>query len=163
MNAIEFAKEIEQEGIAHYRSLAGRTQIKELNSIFNFLADEEQRHYEIFNSWEENPDIPPLEKSGVLTHAKETFAAMTEQFKSFGAPVVHRTEAYEKALAFENKSIELYTAALDTLGEEGQKSVLTSIIEQEKSHARLMQSLIDFQRHPGQWLEDAEWYHLDEF
>ena len=46
---------------------------------------------------------------------------------------------------------------------EPQRTVLKNIIHQEKGHALLISSLMEFNRAPGEWLENAEWYHIDEF
>ena len=38
-----------------------------------------------------------------------------------------------------------------------------ALCEQERKHAALVQHLIDFVSSPQTWLEDAEFYHLDEY
>jgi len=73
----------------------------------------------------------------------------------------------EKALALEKQSIALYEEQLPLLGEgpdtASQRSVLNSILAQEKGHADLIVSLMELNRYPGEWLENAEFYHIDEY
>jgi hypothetical protein len=36
---------------------------------------------------------------------------------------------------------------------------------EEKKHLRIMENIVEFvsRPEPGNWLENAEWYHLDEY
>ncbi|MBD3346192.1 MAG: hypothetical protein GF401_14135 [Chitinivibrionales bacterium] len=167
MDILDYAKEIESQGIEHYSNLAKEVELKELESIFEFLVREEKRHYEIFDSWQKESAVPSVDNTGILTQAKGAFQKLSDHFKTASFVAIDRDEAYNKALEFENKSISLYTDALDKLGDgmnDGKyRDTLKSIIDQEKKHARLITSLKEFQRHPGEWLENAEWYHFDQY
>ena len=162
---LSFAKEIERKGFEHYTRLADATRVREIAGLFRYLAREEKRHLEIFESWEKKSALPPVENSGISKHAAKAFEILSEQFKTAGVPAINHDDAYEKALEFENKSIRFYTEALsgNEVSDESQRAVLESIIDQEKTHARLITSLMEFQRHPGEWLENAEWHHSDEY
>jgi hypothetical protein len=37
------------------------------------------------------------------------------------------------------------------------------LADEEKKHMILMENLIEFVSRPDTWLENAEWYHLDEY
>lgn len=167
MNFLSYAKEIELAGAELYSGLAQKAGVIEVSSIFQFLAREEKRHYEIFDAWQQNSVLPAVEETNLLRYAKESFQKLTEHFKMLGVSVINRDEAYEKALDFEKNSINLYSEALEkikkNLDNEKQRNILKLIIEQERSHEKLIVSLMEFQRHPGEWLENAEWYHLDEY
>ena len=71
-------------------------------------------------------------------------------------------DAYEKALAFENKSAALYESQLSAIeisvATDGRRTVLKNIIHQERAHALFITCLMEFNRSPGEWLENAEWY-----
>lgn len=167
MGMLDFAKEIEMKGFQHYSELAKTADTKEISSIFGYLAKEEKRHYKIFDSWQRNVNIPPLGKSNILRNSKLAFRKLAKHFNTLGVSAVNRDDAYGKALSFENKSIDLYTNALNKITDnvefEEQGNMLKVIIDQEKKHARLITALMEFQRHPGEWLENAEWNHLDEY
>ena len=165
MNFLHLAQEIELQGFNHYNKLADATPVKEISGIFRFLAREEKRHLEIFEALDRNADIPAVEDTGISEYAAKAFEDLSGHFKTAGVPALSHNDAYEKALGFEDKSIRFYTDALNgnDLSDESQRTVLESIIEQEKKHARLITSLMEFQRHPGEWLENAEWRHIDAY
>ena len=165
MDFLNVAQQIERQGILHYSMLAEKTQVREISGIFQFLAREEKRHLEIFEALAQKTDPPSIEIIGLLADPKKAFESLTEHFKTSGVPVISYDEAYEKALGFENESISLYMDALaDPVFSEGpQGKLLQSIIDQEKKHARLISSLMEFLRHPGEWLENAEWHNAEEY
>lgn len=167
MELINYAKELELKGYEYYVILAQESTIGEISGIFTFLAKEEKRHYEILDSWQQNIKIPAIENENIMENVNEVFQKLTDQFRGASFVAIDRDDAYEKALEFENKSISHYTKALERLGpgkeHETQRTMLQSIINQEKIHAQLITSLMEFQRHPGEWLENAEWYHFEEY
>lgn len=164
MDFLEFAKQIEKQGMEQYTLMARTLEVKGLNGIFAYMAEQEKRHYELFDSWQrKEPARPGLPEETVLGKAKDAFEKLAEHFiaANFVAPSNYE-QAYKQALQFENNSIELYAKALSKL-DEGQQSVLASILKEEKAHARFITELMEFLRHPGEWLENAEWHHLEEF
>jgi rubrerythrin len=165
MNTIGLAKEIEQQGYEHYLKLAEATPVREISGIFQLLAREELRHLEIFSAIEKERPFPPVEDSETAGHAKKVFESMADHFKTAGVPAFNHDDALEKALQFEQKSITFYSELLEGNESAGapDREVLNTIIAQERIHARLITSLMDFFRHPGEWLENAEWRHADEF
>jgi rubrerythrin len=164
---LALAKQIEVLGRDHYAGLAKEIPVAEISGIFKFLADEEQRHYDIFDAWEKKALLPSIVNTQVLVKARKVFMKLSEQFREAGLPAKNYYDAYEKALAFENRSAALYEEQLTQIeisaGTEYRRTVLKNIIFQEKAHARFLTSLMEFNRSPGEWLENAEWYHLDEF
>jgi rubrerythrin len=163
MDLLDFAKDIEMQGKKHYTVLAERMPIRELAGIFMFFAKEEERHFEIFDAWQKKMKIPPLENAGIIGRAREVFPTLVEKFRTRGIAAVDYEDAYAKALSLEEKSIALYENARDKYQDPGQQALLERIIGQEKLHAQIITSLMEFQRHPHEWLENAEWYHTDEF
>jgi rubrerythrin len=166
MEFIAFAKEIETQGIERYSLLAKTMQVKGLGGIFTYMADQEKRHYELFDSWQRNgvEGTPELPVETVLGKAKDAFELLAGHFLpgNFVAPSNYE-QAYKQVLEFENQSIALYERTLPKIDDEKQLSVLKLIIDQEKAHARYITALMEFLRHPGEWLENAEWHHWEEF
>lgn len=164
MDFLELAKKIEKQGMEQYALMARTLEVKGLNGIFAYMAEQEKRHYELFDSWQrKEPARPRLPEETVLVKAKEAFEKLAKHFigADFVAPVNYE-QAYKQALQFENNSIELYSETLSKL-DDGQQSVLVSIIKEEKAHARFITDLMEFLRHPGEWLENAEWHHSEEY
>ncbi len=158
----EFAKEIEVTGKAYYEKLADESAIEELSGVFSFLAGEEQRHYDIFTNMEKGLPTPELKHSEALKSAKDAFSNLAASFQV--PEVIEDSEsAYQKALDLEKKSIDLYENALREAKTDQQKTALEFIIEQEKKHARIVGAMMEFVRRPKEWLENAEWNHLDQY
>ena len=162
MEIYAFAKAIEKKGSEYYRKLANETDLKEIRGVFEHLAVEEDNHYKIFEAMERSSRDVADTTSSVIEKAKTVFATL--------ARGVHMPEtlkdsvaAYQKGLELERESIAYYRKARETAPDEWQKKILDMIIKQEQSHTRFMESMIDFVNRPAQWLENAEWYHLDEY
>jgi rubrerythrin len=166
MDFLDFAKEIETQGIERYSLLAKTMQVKGLSGIFTYMADQEKLHFELFDSWQRNRQggTPELPVETVLGKAKDVFEHLAGHFLpgNFVAPSNYE-QAYMQALEFENKSLALYEETLPKIDDENQLSMLKLIIDQEKAHARYITVLMEFLRHPGEWLENAEWLHLEDF
>lgn len=149
----------------HYRDLIKSTQPRELAGIFDFLAKEEERHFNLFAAWEKMPELLENDDSAISEYAEKTFLALADHFETVGVPAIDHGDAYKKALEFENKSVQFYTDVLNgnSITNKTQRAILREIIDQEQLHARLIVSLMEFQRHPEEWLENAEWRHAEEF
>jgi rubrerythrin len=164
MDFYDFAKEIETEGRKHYLKVADMIGDRELSTIFKFLAMEEKRHYEFFDALQRNADRSSVSIELLVSDSKNVFKAMTETFLT-GHIITpgNYSQVYEQALRFENKSIELYEDALSKMDDDETRSALKIIIGQEKVHADFIRSLMGFLRYPGEWLENAEFHHAEEF
>lgn len=164
MGFLDFAKEIETQGAEQYSNLAAAMPVRELSAIFKFMAEEEKRHYDLFDSWQRKAKTPSLPDGAILGKAKDAFASLADHFMvNHYFPPINYEQAYDKALLLENKSIALYEEALPKVQDPENQSVLKMIIDQEHAHARFITALMEFLRHPGQWLENAEWHHLEEY
>ncbi len=158
----EFAKQVEVEGKQYYEKLAEDSAIGEIAGVFSFLASEEQHHWEIFDSMSKGMKAPELKDSDAVGDAKAAFEKLSKQFDM--PEVIEDSETvYSKALDLEHKSIDLYQNALSKAETSEQKAAIEYIIQQEKKHARIVEAIMEFVRRPKEWLEDAEWYHLDKY
>jgi rubrerythrin len=163
MELLDFAKQIERQGEAHYTALAQKSTVPELAGLFRFLAGEERRHYALFDSWAQGGGAQELGAGLQIGEVRAVFDRLTEHFKKAGVPAIDRDELFDQALGLEHRSVRLYQEALVTLSQPAQVELLERVIEQERRHVKLLESLMAYMRHPGEWLENAEWYHLDEF
>jgi rubrerythrin len=161
-DVLNFAIEFERESIEHYQKLSSQTVIKELSSIFRFLANEEKSHYEILKAWRDNTAPQFLGGDSLIPDTEKVFQKLSDHFNTYGIPATNYYDAYEKARIFEEKSISFYESLSEQIAE-GQRILLTKIIDQEKKHAQFFINLLEFLRHPGEWLENAEWHHLEEY
>jgi rubrerythrin len=163
MNLLDQARGIEVEGMRFYTDLSQRTADRGIAGIFDFFAREEKRHYEIFDAWKKNVIAPDIDDTGLLGRAEQIFRGLSAHFKTDGVTAINHGEAYKKALGLEEKSISFYNDLSGRLDDEEQRTVLKLIIHQEQAHVKLINRLMEFQRHPNEWLENAEWNHREEY
>ncbi len=160
MNIFEFAMEKEKYSEDYYRQLAGKSNNKSLETVFNMLADEEAKHYKIVSDMKEGV-APDLAETAVLSDAKDVFAKMWESTPDFNFDV-SQTELYRKAQKIEKQSQDFYLEKANE-AEKIQKEIFLKLADQEKKHYFLLENIIDFVSRPETWLENAEFYHLDEY
>lgn len=159
----ELAKRMEQEGREYYLKLAKEEKNTILRGIYSFLAEEETRHYEYFVSLQNSSDTAgAYERSDGLSRVKEIFRSMAPTFDN-RVNVLDAAEIYKRASSFEEKSVELYQKMMQQTTEPDQKAVLQSIIHEEQDHQKILNALYDFVKRPDQWVENAEFNHLEQY
>jgi rubrerythrin len=75
---------------------------------------------------------------------------------------VSQIELYKEALETEKNSQKFYLEKADEEKTPSKKEILLKLADEEKSHCVLLENIISFVSQPDNWLEDSEWYHLDE-
>ena len=160
MNIFEFAMEKEKYSEIYYRELAGKSNSKDLETVFNMLADEEAKHYKIVSDMKEDVG-PDLAETTVLSDAKDVFAKMRESARNFNFNI-SQIELYRKAQNIEKQSQNFYLEKANEV-KKNQKEIFLKLADQEKNHYFLLENIIDFVSRPETWLENAEFYHLDEY
>lgn len=160
MDIFEYAMQMEKDGEAYYRRLAQQTENKGLKSILTMLADEEVKHQSIIGKMK--TEKPQLSQTTILNDAKNVFVQLRESGEEFDFDIGQK-EFYRKAQDIERKSQEFYTEKANEVKEEHQKDIFLKLAEEEKKHYFLLESIIGFVSRPETWLENAEFYHLDEY
>jgi rubrerythrin len=160
MNIFEFAMEKEKYSEDYYRRLADKSNNKGLATIFNMLADEEAKHYKIVSDMKEDV-APDLAETTVLSDAKNVFAKMRVSTRGFNFDI-SQTKLYRKAQEIEKQSWDFYIEKASEV-EKTQKEILLKLADEEKKHYFLLDNIIDFVSRPETWLENAEFYHLEEY
>lgn len=166
MNLLSFAKELEQVAIAFYDECAQSTKTKEFSGIFAALAREERKHYEIFEKWEKKERLPDLEQVvPQVTEILKLFDGLSEQFHVSSGEFFSRSQIFGMAVELEKKSIDHYRKILESTDRElaVHHTLIELIIAQEEGHIEVINALAEFLRHPGEWLENAEFNHQEEF
>jgi len=161
MDIFEFAMQKEKLSEEFYRQLAAGTSQKGLQSIFGMLADEEAHHCQVVARMKsETPD--ELSKTDVLSDAKEVFARMREGTRKFDFDA-GQIEIYKKAQRIEQESRQFYMEKADEIEDHRQKGIFRELAQEEKKHYFLLENIIQFVSRPETWLENAEFYHLEEY
>ena len=158
-NIIEYAMQMEKDGEDYYRQLAQQADDNGLKTILTMLADEEVKHYNILNKIK--TEKTQIAESPILSDVKNIFVQIKESGESFDFDV-NQEELYLKARDIEKKSQRFYTEKANEVTEKFQKELFLKLAVEEKKHYVLLDNIIDFISRPEQWLENAEFFHLED-
>ncbi len=159
MDIYAYAMEMEQDGERYYREAASQAKSEGIRNILTMLADAEVRHYETFRRMKDSEAVvvPHL---GYLSGIKTIFAELSEKKEpmSNGSQV----DLYRKAQELEEKTRDFYREQSGAVPAD-QKDVLNRIANEEQKHYDILENLIIMVLRPETWLENAEWYRLEEY
>ncbi len=160
MDILEFAMQMELDGIAFYKKGADNTDSAELKKILVTLAEEEQKHYKIFKSMKEG-DLAAAESamgpgSDTPALAKNIFKQMAEA-GTLALPGDEVVAMWQEALRVEEKSEKMYREAADAEGDTTRKDLLNRIADEEKNHIYLIDNMISFSRNPQAFLASTQY------
>jgi rubrerythrin len=161
MNIFEFAKEKEKYAEEFYRDRAAKSPDKGLAEIFTLLANEEEKHCELIEKMQVDAPVE-LGDTNVLTNATAIFEKIREGAKKFSFNK-SEIELYKEAQNIEQSARKFYLEKADEVKPRAQKDIFLKLAEEEKKHYFLLDNIIEFVSRPRQWLEDAEFYHLEEY
>lgn len=161
MDVYRFAMQMEKDGESYYRECASKTASVGLNRILLMLADAEVTHYELFRRLRDHEDAV-LPETEFLRNIKNVFIEIREKEGAAGARN-SEVDLYRKAQELERKSWELYDAAAERAASPAERLTFERLAVEERRHYRILEGIIDFVSRPQLWLEDAEWYHLEDY
>jgi rubrerythrin len=161
MDIYEFAMKMEKDGENYYRELATKTADTGLKTIFTMLADAEVFHQAVFKKMKENEKVK-VAHTKILSRVKNIFEKMKEEEKDTDIAVTE-TELYKKAREIEKDSRDFYLKQAAEVKEPEQKEIFHKIADEEKKHYFILEGITDFVSRPETWLENPEWYHLEEY
>jgi rubrerythrin len=101
---------------------------------------------------------------GFLAGMKADFAEFRDRGKAL-LDEMSQLDLYRKAQGFEKESMELYIEKAEETEDPAMRRVLVSLASQEKMHYNILDTIIILVSRPelGNWLEDAEWFHLEQY
>ncbi len=160
MDIYKYAMQMELDGRHFYLDLAEKTNSKGLKNILAMMADSEAKHYNVILSMQRNDKTEFSADTEVLTNVKNIFMKMKEE-KEFDVDA-SQVEFYKKALEVETNSEKFYLESADEEKDSHRKEIFLKLAEEERNHCVLLENLVGFVSQPADWLENPEWYHLDE-
>lgn len=160
MDVYEFAMKMEKDGESYYRELISKTANKGLKSIFNYLADAEVVHYNTFKKMRDNEKVQ-MTPAKILTDVRNIFEKMKEQ-KDTDVNIA-QIEMYKRAEDIEKASEVFYRKQGSEASNPAHREIFLKIAEEEKQHYFILERIIDFVSRPLTWLENPEWYHLEDY
>jgi len=161
MNIYEYAMKVEKDGERYYRELATKTDNVGVQSILTMLAEEEVKHYIVFDKMNNNQAIPTQPNIDIFQHTKNIFEKMQKENKT-PSFTKDQIEFYKSALRSEESSYKFYTEKASMLEDGEQKKAFLRIAEEEKAHYILLENLVEYVSAPESWVESAEFNHLSE-
>lgn len=160
MDIYEFAMKMEKDGESYYRELAAKSANKGMKSIFTMLADAEVVHYNIFQKMKSNEKVKVADTE-ILSQVKNVFEKLREEKDT--DVNASQIESYKKAEELEKASQDFYLKQGNEAKDQDQRAIFLKIAEEEKRHYFILERIIDFVSRPDAWLENPEWYHLEEY
>ena len=160
MDIYKYAMQMEVDGRDFYLDMMKKTNNKGLKNILTMLADSEAKHYNVILDMQKNDKTEFSADTEVLTNAKNIFMKMKEK-KDIDVDV-SQAEFYKKALKTEADSRKFYLERADEEEDSHRKEIFLNLAEEERKHCVLLENMIGFVSQPADWLENPEWYHLDE-
>ncbi len=161
MKGIENAIAMEKEAERHYRELADKTVNPGLKSVFLLLAEEEARHHDFYSSLAGHAG-GKMKGSNLISAVKQVFLKMRET-KDISGTGVSQVDLYREALESERHHYEFYRKKAEDANDEAGREMFMKIAGEEKRHALVLEKVVDFVTRPAEWLENAEWYHLEDY
>lgn len=165
MNIFEYALQMEKDGENYYRKLAGQSRTEGLQKIFGLLADEEVKHAKVIEAMRRKIRETALEDSHILDNVTNVFQNMKDKSQPLHIDATTETEWYRSARDIEEVSRQFYQESADKAESEHQRQLFLRLAAEEAKHLRIMENIVDFvsRPEPGNWLENAEWTHLEPY
>lgn len=161
MDIYEYAMKMEKDGEAYYRELAQKAAHEGVKSILTMLADAEVKHYRIFQKMKNNEKADSTDTE-FLEGVKNIFEKMREGH-DISTVDISDLSMYRVAQEIEKKSENLYLEKADELDDPSKKDMFRKIAKEEARHFKILENIITMLQRPEQWLENPEWYHLEEY
>lgn len=160
MDIFKFAIQMEKDGEVFYRQLAGQVSESGVQEILTMLAEDEAKHAQVIEQMKTKAG--KMAETQILDRAKNIF----RRISAFNEPFdfEHGHEAlYRQAIELEQKSIDFYLDRADQSDHPDHKALFEQLADEERRHHRLLEGLADFVSRPKQWLENAEFCHLEDY
>ncbi|MGM0461088.1 MAG: ferritin family protein [Fibrobacterota bacterium] len=158
----ETAIQIEEKGIDFFDTLQHNTADEGLKGVFKFLREQEEKHKEFFLRVSQNQEASMEAGEDAIAFAQKAFSKIKKNISS-AAALEDSAEAYEKAKQMERDAIDFYSSLLEKTDSDEEKRIIRMIIGEEEKHEKLMEAMVGFVSRPKEWLENAEWNHLDTY
>jgi rubrerythrin len=161
MDIYQFAKQMELEGEQFYRKLALQTENPGLKNILLILADDEENHYQLIEKLQTDSEPTVLDTQS-LANIKSFFFEIKEAGADFGLEITQKA-VYQQALENEEQSLNFYLDQAKAASSNVVRDLFLKLCDEERQHYLVLEEVIDFISRPETWIENAEFYHLEEY
>ncbi len=154
MNVYDYAMKVEKEGEQYYKELANRSPYTSLKKVFNILANEEVKHYQIIRDMKNSADVNVNELDIILDTAT-IFDTLTNDKDNVDFDN-DEIKFYEEAIEREDSAEKFYLEKACELEDPNDKAVFLKIAEEEAKHKVVLHNILDFIQEPKNFVESAE-------
>ena len=159
MNAYEYAMKIEKDGEVFYKQLAEEANHEGLSKIFMMLANEEVKHYKIFEKLSTNSDTITVPTMEVFKEAKEVFKEMHKDSVAYSFED-QQIDFYRRAVKTEDDSYEQYLEKANEMTNIQHKEIFLQIAKEELKHKELLENILEYVEQPEEWISSAEFRNI---
>lgn len=159
MDILEIAMKMEIDGQQFYLKGADQASNKELKKIYQTLADEEDRHLQIFRKMKES-DLATASKlvsgpSPTVKLAKNIFQELSDKgVTSLGNE--SEKSVWTDALRLEEQAVEMYSGHAKDEKDAERKTLWERIADEERNHVHLISNIISFMVDPSGYAQSAQ-------
>ena len=155
-DALLTAIQMEKDGYSFYMNAAAQTNSDMGRTIFESLAEDEQRHLDVFQKMFEDK-VSKSEWNDLVESSKKYANIPIFPTDLNNAPGMDadstELDALRMAMDSEKEAIEYYEKIKENLDDEEVKNVIDEIIEQEKNHYSLLEKEFNHINTAGYWFE----------
>lgn len=161
MNMLEFALQVELDGIEFYLSKAEENKENSLHKVFMMIAKDEQRHEAIIRKmmYNETVDLPENEALASF----DSLFSNTDDLMDNMYSSSDQLATYRLASGIEKKGIDLYNKLAGETDNPAEKEIFQYLLAQEKIHYDLFDELVVRVGRPEEWVESAEFGPREEY
>lgn len=159
MDILEIAMKMEIDGKQFYLNGAAEASNAELKKIYQTLADEEDRHLQIFSKMKDS-DLVSASKliggpSGTVQMAKNIFQELTDKGVTNLGDESEKA-VWTEALRLEEQAVEMYTGHAKDEADADRKQLWERIADEERNHVHLISNIISFMVDPAGYAQSAQ-------
>jgi rubrerythrin len=138
---VDLAMQLELNGGAFYRAVAAKTQDHRVRALFEDLAVQEDRHYQVFSQLAENVQEQVLMTDDRWRQVQSAFFEGEEKALAAADSVTAEDEALRMAIAFEKDTLLFFFDLRDNVPE-SDRSFIQKVVDEEKVHIRRLAELL---------------------
>ena len=148
---LKWAMEIEENGAAFYHTVAARSDDPQVRSLFEDLAAQERRHYQVFQKMLEkvkpDPDLSSVgpQYADYEYYLQAVLANALFAGKDKGLTLARQAEdretALQAAMSFEKDTL-LFFYDLREMVSEAERETISDVILEEKTHLRRLAKML---------------------
>ncbi len=162
MNIFEFAMQMETDGRNYYLDQAEKTDHPMLKKILLEMADDELKHYNLFEKLRDGhvAEYEETKKTTIVASVKNIFQTMKDEGTEFSSDK-NVVNIWTQACEVEKKAEKYYREKADETDDDNAKNILNRIADEEHLHWMTIDNVISYLNKPDQFLENAEWGNLE--